>query len=299
MTVDLRDLELLAATADAGSLTAAAERLYVSQPALSQRLTRLEDRLGMPLFDRTGRRLVPNAAGRRMLVAAHQVLDELRSATRDLQEMRDGRDRRVRFTAQCSTTFQWLPPVIRAFRERHPEAEVRIESVPDDAPVPALLADRVDVALVTKPDREMDRISLTRLFDDEMVAVVPSDHPWAARPHLTAKDFTDAHLILYDAYDQARIPSIPLPLPPQARPARITTMPVITDLVIEMVAGGQGATILPNWVAAPYTNSHGLALIQIGATPMARTWYLGTRQGPRTPHLQAFVHELTTHLTRS
>lgn len=298
MTVDLRDLELLAATADSGSLTAAAERLYVSQPALSQRLTRLEDRLGMPLFDRTGRRLVPNAAGRRMLVAAHQVLSELRSATRDLQEMRDGRDRRVRFTAQCSTTFQWLPPVIRAFRDRHPEAEVRIESVPDDAPVPALLADRVDVALVTKPDPEMERISLTRLFDDEMVAVVPSDHPWAARPHLTAKDFTDAHLILYDAYDQTRIPSIPLPLPPQARPARITTMPVITDLVIEMVAGGQGATILPNWVAAPYTNSHDLALIQIGATPMARTWYLGTRLGPRTPHLQAFVDELTTHLTR-
>ncbi|MBC2901596.1 LysR substrate-binding domain-containing protein [Streptomyces cupreus] len=75
-------------------------------------------------------------------------------------------------------------------------------------------------------------------------------------------------------------------------------MPVITDLVIEMVAGGQGATILPNWVAAPYTNSHDLALIQIGAVPMARTWYLGTRQGRRTPHLQAFVDELTTHLTR-
>ncbi|POX53175.1 LysR family transcriptional regulator [Streptomyces sp. Ru72] len=298
MTVDLRDLELLAATAEAGSLTAAAERLYVSQPALSQRLTRLEDRLGMPLFDRTGRRLVPNAAGRRLLVAAHQVLDELRSATRDLKEMREGRDRRVRFTAQCSTTFQWLPPVIRAFRNRHPDAEVHIESVPDDAPVPALLTDRVDVALVTKSDPQMDRVSLTRLFEDEMVAVIPSDHPWAARPHLTADDFTDAHLILYDTYDQTRIPSIPLPLPPQARPARITTMPVITDLVIEMVAGGQGATVLPNWAAMPYTDSHDLALIQIGATPMARTWYLATRQEPHQPHLQTFIDELTTHLTR-
>ncbi|MEU8523990.1 MULTISPECIES: LysR family transcriptional regulator [Streptomyces] len=298
MSVDLRDLELLAATAESGSLTAAAETLYVSQPALSQRLTRLEDRLGMPLFDRTGRGLVPNAAGRRLLVAARHVLNELRSATLDLQEMRDGRDRRVRFTAECSTTFQWLPPVIRAFRERHPEAEVRIESVPDDAPVPALLADRVDVALVTKPDPEMDRVDLTRLFDDEMVAVVPADHPWAALPHLTAADFTDAHLILYDGYDQSRIPSIPLPVPPQARPARITTMPVITDLVVEMVAGGQGATILPNWVAAPYTDSHGLALVQIGTVPMARTWYLATRHGPRPPHLQAFVEELTGRLAR-
>ncbi|MFF3327018.1 LysR family transcriptional regulator [Streptomyces sp. NPDC002889] len=298
MDVDLRDLELLEAMAEAGSLTAAAERLYVSQPALSQRLTRMEDRLGMRLFDRQGRRLVPNAAGRRMLVAAHQVLAELQSATRDLKDMREGRDRRVRFTAQCSTTFQWLPPVIRAFRDQHPGAEVRIESVPDDAPIPALLADQVDVALVTKPDREMDRVSLTHVFDDEMVAVVPAQHPWATRAHLTAKDFTDAHLVLYDVYDQTRIPSMPLPIPRDARPARITTMPVITDLVIEMVAGGQGATVLPNWAAAPYTASHDLALVRIGAQPMTRRWYCATRPGPRPPHIASFVHELVGRLAK-
>ncbi|WP_424857942.1 LysR family transcriptional regulator [Streptomyces sp. SAI-170] len=297
MDVDLRDLELLEATADAGSLTAAAEKLYVSQPALSQRLTRLESRLGMRLFDRRGRHMVPTPAGRRMLVAAQQILGELESATRDLREMRVGRDRRIRFTAQCSTTLQWLPPVLRAFRERVPDADVRIETVADDAPIPALLADRVDVALVTKPDRQMDRVELTRLFDDEMVAVVPADHSWATRPHLTARDFDGADLVLYDVYDQSRIPSVPLPLPPQARPARITTMPVVTDLVIEMVAGGQGVTVLPNWVAAPYVSSHGLALVRIGARPLTRTWFCATRQGPHAPHLTAFVEELTSRLT--
>ncbi|MFE0045918.1 LysR family transcriptional regulator [Streptomyces albireticuli] len=296
MDVDLRDLELLDAVAEVGSLTAAAERLYVSQPALSQRLTRLEDRLGTKLFDRAGRRLVPNAAGRRMLVAARRVLAEVRSAVRDVEDLRDGHDRRVRFTAQCSTTFPWLPPVIRGFRERHPDAEVRIQTVPDDTPVPALLADQVDVALVTKPDREMDRVALTRLFDDEMVAVVPAGHPWASRAHVTAEDFADAHLVLYDVYDQTRLPSIPLPLPAGARPARITLMPVITDLVIEMVAGGQGVTVLPNWVAAPYTASHGLALVRLGAEPLTRTWYCATRPGPRPPHVAAFADELVERL---
>ncbi|MEU8435754.1 LysR family transcriptional regulator [Streptomyces sp. NPDC029216] len=296
MDVDLRDLELLEATAAAGSLTAAAERLYVSQPALSQRLTRLEDRLGMRLFDRQGRRLVPNAAGRRMLVAAHHILGELESATRDLREIRDGRDRRVRFTAQCSTTFPWLPPVLRAFRAREPDIDVRIATTPDDAPIPALLADQVDVALVTKPDVQMDRVTLTRLFDDEMVAVVPAGHPWADRAHLTARDFDGADLVLYDFYDQKRIPSMPLPLPAGARPGRITTMPVVTDLVIEMVAGGQGVTVLPNWVAAPYTASHGLAMVRIGAQPLTRTWFCATRPGPHPPHLDTFVEELVTRL---
>ncbi|MBW5482429.1 LysR family transcriptional regulator [Streptomyces bambusae] len=297
MDVDLRDLELLAATADAGSLTAAAERLYVSQPALSQRLTRLEDRLGMRLFDRQGRRLVPNAAGQRMLVAAHHVLGELESATRDLREMREGRNRRVRFTAECSTTFSWLPPVLRAFRARMPDADVRIESVAGDAPVPALLTDQVDVALLTKPDPQMERVELTELFEDEMVAVVPAAHAWASRTHLTARDFDGVDLLLYDVYDQNRIPSVPLPLPVRARPGRITTMPMVTDLLIEMVAGEQGVTVLPNWVAAPYTASHDLALVRIGARPLTRTWYCATRPGPHPPHLSAFVEELTTHLT--
>ncbi|MEU9250324.1 LysR family transcriptional regulator [Streptomyces sp. NPDC048270] len=297
MDVDLRDLELLDATAEAGSLTAAAERLYVSQPALSQRLTRLEARLGMRLFDRKGRRLVPNAAGRRMLVTARRILGELESASRDLRDIRDGRDRRVRFTAQCSTTLPWLPPVLRAFREREPDTEVRIETVADDAPIPALLADQVDVALVTKPDLQMDRVSLTKLFDDEMMAVVPAGHPWASRAHLTARDFDGADLVLYDGYDQSRIPSMPLPIPAGARPARITTMPVVTDLVIEMVAGGQGVTVLPNWVAAPYASSHGLALVRIGEEPLTRTWFCATRTGPRPPHLDAFVEELTRRLT--
>ena len=296
MDLDLRDLELLDALADAQTLTAAAKSLYVSQPALSQRLTKMEDKLGVRLFDREGRRLVVNPAGRRMLVASRLVLAELRSAERDVRDIRDGANGRVRFTSQCSTTFQWLPPVLKRFREQQPNIEIRIETVPGDDPIGALVDDRVDVALVTKLDRQMDRVLLTPLFDDEMVAVVAGRHPWAAGRYVTARDFDDAHLILYDVYDQTRIPSTPLPVPHGARPARITTMPVITDLLIEMVAGGEGVTVLPNWVAAPYTTSHDVEIVHLGAKPLIRTWYCATRPGPRLPHIDAFVQELTREL---
>src|SRR5688500_4696008 len=107
MDVALRDLELLDALGEVETLTAAAERLHVSQPALSQRLTKLEGRLGTPLFDRRGRRLVLNAAGRRMLVAARHVLAELDAAGRDLRDLSDRSRSLLRLTAQCSTTFQW------------------------------------------------------------------------------------------------------------------------------------------------------------------------------------------------
>lgn len=299
MELDLRDLELLNALADYQTLTAAAENLYVSQPALSQRLSKMEDKLGVLLFDRLGRKLVPNPAGRRMLAASRQILTDLRSAERDVRDIGNGRDRRVRFTAQCSTTFQWLPPILRSFRARHPDAAVLIEAVTDDDVIGALLDDRLDVALVHKPERRMDLVEVTTLFDDEMVAVVAAGHPWATRRHVTARDFDDTHLILYDGYDQSRIPATPLPIPHGARPARVTTMPMLTDIVIEMVVGGEGVTVIPNWMALPFVDSHGVGIVQVGAKPQTRTWSCATRRGAQPAHIAAFADELVQHLRSS
>jgi LysR family transcriptional regulator, regulator for metE and metH len=296
MDVDVRDLELLDALADHETLVAAADRLFVSQPALSQRLTKLERRLGAQLFAREGRRLVPNAAGRRMLVAARHVLSELRAAERDVHEIRAGRDRVLRFAAQCTTALQWLPDVLHDFRQRQPGAEVRITSVADDDPIGALLDDLIDVALVTKPDRRMAQVELVSLFDDEMMAIVGPRHPWAGRSHVLPRDFDDAHLILYDVYDQSRIPAPPLPVPHGARPARVTFMPVVTELVVEMVAGSDSVAILPGWVAAPYTRSHGLHLVRLGPRGMPRTWYCASRLGPHPDHVDDFIAEVVAHL---
>ncbi len=112
-----------------------------------------------------------------MLRAAHIALGELRAAQGDVREIIDGRRQPVRVTTQCATTYQWLPEVLRVLREREPGAEVRIETVPDDEIISALLDARIDVALVTKLDRQADRVRLQRLFDDELRAVVASRTP--------------------------------------------------------------------------------------------------------------------------
>ena len=186
MDVDIRDLELLDALGEHTTLTAAARHLYVSQPALSQRLLRLEERLGTPLFERRGRRLVANAAGRRMLHAAQVTLRELRAARLDLHELADGRRRPLRLASQCATNYQWMANVVPSLRRQLPGTELRIEPLPDDDPIAALLDDRLDVALVTKLDGDVNHVRLERLFDDELRAVVSSSHPWADRASVAA-----------------------------------------------------------------------------------------------------------------
>jgi LysR family transcriptional regulator, regulator for metE and metH len=295
MDVDIRDLELLDALGEHVTLTAAARHLYVSQPALSQRLLRLEERLSTPLFERRGRRLVANAAGRRMLHAAHVTLGELRAARLDLDELADGHRRPLRLASQCATNFQWMPDVVRSLHQRLPGAEVRFEMLPDDDPIAALLDDRLDVALVTKLTGDVNRVRLERLFDDELRAVVNARHPLAARDRLTATDFADVRLVLCDSYDQTRSPVVPLPIPPGARPGRLTTIALGPDLLIETVATSDAVTVMPSWVVAPYLVSHEVVSLAVGDPPQRRTWYSATRP-EHSDLVDTFVAMMHSHL---
>ena len=219
MDVDLRDLELLDALGEHATLTAAARHLYVSQPALSQRLLRLEERLATPLFERRGRRLVANAAGRRMLHAAQVTLGELRRRPLDLRELADGRRRPLRLASQCATNYQWMADVVRSLHQQLPGTELRVEPLPDDDPIAALLDDRLDVALVTKLDRRRQPRAARAAVRRRAARRGRARHPWAAGRSSAPPTSTTSHLVLYDSYDQARTPAVPLPIPPGARPA--------------------------------------------------------------------------------
>jgi LysR family transcriptional regulator, regulator for metE and metH len=295
MDVDTRSLELLEAIAADGTLTAAARRLHVSQPALSQRLANLEAHVGLRLFDRQGRRLVPTDAGRRLLHTTTTVLAELRAAARDLADIRSGRSGVLRLASQCSTNYQWLPAIVHDFGLRWPGIDVRIESVEADEPIAALLADRLDVALTAKPDRRTQALDLHPLFEDTMVAVVPPDHPWADRPFVDAADFEGVTLHVFDSYDPARTPTLPLPIPPEARPARIVPTPVVTELAIEMVLASQGVAVLPAWPLRPYVAAGRVATVAITERPDRWTWSCATRRSPAAP-VADFVAVLREHI---
>ncbi len=298
MDLDVRDLELLEALERHQTLTAAADHLYVSQPALSQRLLRLEQRLGAPLFERRGRRIVANQAGTRMLRAARVALSELRDAVRDIAEIQTGTRDTVRIWTQCSTNYQWLPNVLREFKRLQPTADVTVETVPDNDHIDALVGGDIDIAIVNKLDRQMDRVRLHELFDDELLAIVASDHPWARRPYVGALDFAAAHLVMFDSYDPARTPATPLPIPDGAQPAKLTLLPLVTELVVEAVVASDAVTVLPSWIAAAHLATGRVVGVQIGREPHGRTWYAATRRGAQTAQIATFVEVMREALGR-
>jgi LysR family transcriptional regulator for metE and metH len=188
-----------------------------------------------------------------------------------------------------------MADVVRPLHQRLPRTELRVEPLPDDDPIAALLDERLDVALVTKLDHDVNRVRLERLFDDELRAVVSSSHQWANRASVAAADFGEVHLVLCDGYDQSRVPPMPLPIPPGARPARLTTPSIGVDMLIELVATGDAVTVLPSWVIAPYLARHDVASVAIGDPPQHRTWYCATRP-ERSDVIDAVVAVLHDHL---
>jgi LysR family transcriptional regulator for metE and metH len=295
--LDVRDLELLQALERHHTLVAAADHLHVSQPALSQRLTRIEKRLGTDLFERRGRRLVANDAGRRMQRAANLALSTLHDAERDLRLLVAARSAPVHIASQCSSNYWWLPRVMRELGERHPGSEVLVEPTPDHDVTAAVLDGRLDVGIVTKFDSDTHRLVLTRLFDDELQAVVGPRHPWYGRSQVGAADFADVHLVLPDSYDQSRQPATPLPIPVDARPAAVSTPPITPDVLIEtVIASDDAVTVMPSWIAAPYLASRDLVAVPIDDSTTVRTWYAATRHGRLPTPVHAFVDVLVGRL---
>ena len=290
-TLALRLLRLVRAIVEEGTLTAAAERLMLSQPALSHQLRDVENRLGSARFERRGRSLVLTEAGARVLDSARGVLAEVQRTESDLAVLAAGRSGTLRVTAECYTTYHWLPPVLSAFRAGWPLVDVEIAAGAAERPGAALRERAVDVALLTTND-SLDALRLVELFEDEVVAVVAEGHPWAAQPWVEAADFDGAHLFVWhDCIERDCV--LGLVAEAGAVPGRVTPVPLSTEGAVGMVRAGLGVTAMARWAVAPYLERGGLATVPVTESGVRRRWYAATRTGAEPAYVQAFVDVLT------
>ena len=147
-------------------------------------------RLGTTLFHRAGKRMVPTAAGQRVLATAQTTLLELKRLEDDLRRIAQGQDAVIRLSTECYTCYHWLPPLLNDFHRRFPHVDVQIVAEVTQDPLPALLDGRIDLALVHH-DPHDERLSLSKLFRNEQVIVVRSDHRLARKRYIEPQDLAD------------------------------------------------------------------------------------------------------------
>ncbi|KQT10943.1 LysR family transcriptional regulator [Ramlibacter sp. Leaf400] len=180
MTPSLADLRAFVAVGQLQSFAAAAKVLHLSQPALSRRISHLEDQLGVRLFDRTTRSVELTLLGRRFLGQVRNVVDGLDRSVVSLHDVAHLEAGDVTVGCVFSAVHHFLPPVIRSFREQHPRVLVRIIEEGADEVLASVKHGEADFAL-NYTGMQDPEVEFTPLLKEPFVLACPHDHPLARR----------------------------------------------------------------------------------------------------------------------
>lgn len=294
MDLEIRHLRLVRALAQYGSLTRASGELHLSQSALSHQLVGLERRLGLALFHRHGRRMIPTAAGLRLIDTANRTLAAVQRAEDDLRRWAAGKRGLLRLSTECYTTYAWLPRVLTNFRRQFPDIEVQIVAEATRDPLRALLAGRLDLAIVACVQPHA-RLSMRPLFTDDMLVIVPANHRLAERSYVRAEDFTSEHLILYTTRLADSLVFQQVLVPAGVTPRQIS-MIQLTEGIIEMVRAGAGITVLARWAVAPYLRDGSLRGVKLTRNGYSRQWSaVMLDQEPVPAYINGFIDQFATY----
>src|SRR3569833_1996468 len=190
MFLEIRHLRSLLAIDEAANLARAAERVHLTQSALSHQIKAMEQYYGVPLFLRNTKPLRLTAAGRPLLALAARVLPELAQAERELLRVANGESGRLHIAIECHACVEWLMPVLEAFRAAWPQVEVDIRVCVSFDPIPALQKGEIDLVISSDPLALKD-VAFKPQFGYEARLVTAHNHPLAAKPKNEPTDHTN------------------------------------------------------------------------------------------------------------
>lgn len=276
-TLDSRQTLAFATLARCGSFTLTAKELHLTQSAISHAIKALEQDVGVPLFDRVGKRVFLTQAGEQFRPIAERILRDMRDARTALEEIGVWGRGRLRVGASVTTCQHLLPTVLREFRQSFPDCALRIE--PGDGPrlVEALRANQIDLGLMLEP-RDEDGLEFRKLFSDELRVLVSPMHAWARAGRVDAKAMATEALIVYN-----RGSFTDTLLSAHLRAAGIetenTTELGSMEAIKELAKVGVGAGVLAPWVARRELAEGSLVSLSLPGGKLRRTWGVGYLRG--------------------
>jgi DNA-binding transcriptional LysR family regulator len=240
--VDLADLELVAAVADAGSITHGAARAHLALPSASARIRALERSIGAPLFDRDRRGVTPTPAGTLLLDHAREILRAVERMRVELAEYTEGHGATVRVLAGTSARTD-VVPAVTSFLQDRPTVRIDLAESTSRQTVAALAARRADLGLVSD-STDLGELHSRVLRADPLVVVVPPDDPLAGGGALSFADVLRRPIVGLSQGSALAEYLEGHAVPLGGRPVYRVRLPGL-DAVCHAVAHGGGVAVLP------------------------------------------------------
>jgi DNA-binding transcriptional LysR family regulator len=243
--VKLRDLHILLAVAQSGTMGRAATTLAVSQPVVSKAISELETALGARLFDRTAQGVVPTTYGRAMIECSRAVFDELKLGVKAVEFLCDPAGGELNIGCTEFGALGLVPLVIEGLVGRHPRLHFHVTTADPISLAEELPKRTIELAIGAIPAQLPAEIAAEQLYEDGQVVMAGLDSPWARRRKLKVADLVDASWVLPPLGSPARhyideafvaqglVPPVP----------RVSTFSM--PLCHQLLAGGNYLAILP------------------------------------------------------
>ncbi|HEY6802896.1 MAG TPA: LysR family transcriptional regulator [Pyrinomonadaceae bacterium] len=194
--MEIRQLRAFVAIAESGTFTAGAQRVHVTQAAISMQIRQLETEIGARVFVRAPRHVILTEAGEHLLRRARQMLREHDAAIDEIAELAGAERGRLRIgSASAMVLTDELPSILKELRKQHPRAEISVMSGTSETLVDQILAGELDIAFVSLPV-DARGIQTERLSEDQLVAIASPRHKLAKQKTISAYTLAGERLIL-------------------------------------------------------------------------------------------------------
>lgn len=285
--IEIRHLRSLIAIADCRKIATAAERVHLTQSALSHQMRAVEAHYGVTLFERSRQGVKFTHAGDCLLALAKDVVARIADAERELIRLKDDTRGELRIALECHTCFDWLMPVMDEFRRRWPEVEVDLVAGFHPNPIELLGSGKADLVIGSPPARRT-AFHVSPLFRFEIVLVMAKEHRLRGRKRIEARDLEGETLITYPVPPQ-RIDFVREVLEPAGvKLARRTAE--LTIAILQLVASRRGIAALPGWGVKSYVDHDYVLAKRIGTKGLSSELYaIANRVDAGRPYMIDFV----------
>jgi len=269
--VTLRQMRVFAAVARHLSFTRAAQELHLTQPAVSQQVSLLEEEVGMPLFEHLGRKIRLAPAGMELLRYATQVTELLREAGETLAAMR-GLKRGVLKLGAVSTAKYFAPTLLSAFTPAYPEVTIKFTVANREEIVKLLGANELDLVIMGRPPRELDTTA-EPFARHPFVIIASPEHPLTRRRHIPLKSLTRESFIIREQGSGTRA-SMEHVFRERAAPFRATMEVSSNETIKQAVMAGMGLSFISSHTIGLEAEAGKLAILDVAGLPVVRDWYV-------------------------
>ena len=239
--MDNRKLAIFHAVATLNSFSQAAEQLHIAQSAVSVAIKKLEDELGLMLFDRNERRIRLTVEGKRLLTHASIIQKQFFEAEQDMAALHNLTAGRVSFSTTAMMGSHYFPERISEFKTHHPDIDFRVINEGTEGVLELLESGEVDMGVVNNNNIDAS-LEAIPLCDEPIVVCVAEDHPLAKLKTISEELYCQQRLVLYRQNYYLRQLTIALHLQHQ-RPPNIAMETDLLGMIIQLVRTGEGVTL--------------------------------------------------------